>query len=134
MIKADTNSSESWIAHDKQSEYQSEQIALIKFRDDVLVLSNKRKDALLSGNLMLAHELGNQLDTLGNELQPLITSSKKRLETYTHMYLMFSTMDPFQMSASGQMAALEKDRIATYKEVSAVIGQLSKLLNEKSNK
>lgn len=71
-----------------------------------------RRAALEDGELILAHELGNELNQIGAKVAGLIDISTDRLKELEEMVEVFSTMCPRCMWNAMALAKAEEQKLA----------------------
>lgn len=100
---------------------------LKSLKADVLEINKKRIDALRNGNLVLAHEIGNDLEQLCKTYQSLIESSKQRIQEYEELMVVLSRMDVTRMIITQFRLTEEILRLTELERIHQIIYQITPL-------
>jgi hypothetical protein len=94
-------------------------VQLESIRAETNALLQQRRAALKDGELILAHELGNGLNKIGEKVAALISRSTDRVKQLEEMVEMYSTMCPECMWQATVMEQAERSRLASLGELHA---------------
>jgi hypothetical protein len=92
--------------------------ALAFLRSDVDDLVNKMLTSLKNGELVRAHELGNEIHGLATRLEPLMVGSNERADSLKHLIGVLRGMNPVMLSEAIVSLEEEQKRIVLLEKVS----------------